>query len=273
MTKGWLHAPKFGKSKTDFGAIWICRHRKLGGQIKTITIIREGNRWHAAVSTVRKLANPPPPEADPRVVGIDRGVTIPIAPSNGEIFGAAIEGTRQRKRLAQLHQSVARKKKCSANRRWAIAKLAAMKARHARRRKDQLHKGSAQIVKNHDVIVLEDLKIGNMTGSARGTIAASDKQIRQKAGLNREILDRGWEMLGEIMVYKTGWAGKRVIKVARHHSSQVRVRRGRERRCSPADMRKTPISMRPWSFASGASQYSRRKNFRCQPVESRPSRL
>ena len=169
---------------------------------------------------MRKLANPPPPEADPRVVGIDRGVTIPIAPSNGEIFGAAIEWTRQRKRLAQLHQSVARKKKCSANRRWAIAKLAAMKARHARRRKDQLHKGSAQIVKNHDVIVLEDLKIGNMTGSARGTIAASDKQIRQKAGLNREILDRGWEMLGEIMVYKTGWAGKRVIKVARHHSSQ-----------------------------------------------------
>ena len=44
LTKGWLHGPKFGKSKTDFGAIWICRHRKLGGQIKTITIIREGNR-------------------------------------------------------------------------------------------------------------------------------------------------------------------------------------------------------------------------------------
>ena len=213
LTKGWLHGPKFGKSKTDFGAIRICLHRKLRGQIKTITIIREGSHWHAAVSTVRKVA-------DPRVVGIDRGVTIPIALSNGEVFGAAIEETGQRKRLAQLQESVARKKNGSANRRRAIAKLGAMKARHARRKKDQLHKVSAQIVKNHDVIVLEDLKIGNMTVSARGTIEAPGKQVRQKAGLNREILDRGWGMFGEMLLYKTGWAGKRVIKVAPHHSPQ-----------------------------------------------------
>ncbi len=220
LTKGWLHAPKFGRTKTDHGAIRICRHRKIRGQIKTITIIRDGAHWYAAVSTAREVMDPPEIKSGPRIVGIDRGVTIPVALSTGEVFGAPTEGPGQRMRLAQLQRSVARKVKGSANRRRAIAKLAAFKARQARRRKDQLHKVSVQIVKNHDVIVLEDLKIENMTRSARGTIEEPGKQVAQKAGLNREILDRGWGMFGAMLTYKAGWVGKRVIKVAPHHSSQ-----------------------------------------------------
>lgn len=192
LSAHWLMAPKFGRRPGDHGKIRICRHRKVKGRIKTITIIREGRHWYACLSTEREAAAPAGPvRADLRVIGIDRGVANPVALSDGVFLGRATETGRERARLARLQRSVARKKRGSANRRRAVERLSAFRARQARRRKDQLHKISSAIVKNHDVIVMEDLKIGNMTGSARGTAEAPGSMVRQKAGLNREVLDRG----------------------------------------------------------------------------------
>ena len=221
LTKNWLHAPKFGRLKKDYGKIRICQHRKVKGDIKTITIIRDGRHWYASLSTAREVETPAGSKMALRVVGLDRGVINPIALSDGSLLGRQTEAVNRRRRAKRLQQSVARKKKGSSNRSRAIQRLSAHKARQAKRRKDQLHKISSQIVKSHDVIVLEDLKIKNMTRSARGTAAEPGRMVSQKAGLNREILDRGWGMLGEMIAYKAAWAGKRMIKVPAHHTSQT----------------------------------------------------
>ena len=59
-------------------------------------------------------------------------------------------------------------------------------------RKDFLEKLSLKCCKNHAVIVREDLKIKNMTASAKGTAEEPGTHVKQKSGLNRAILDQGW---------------------------------------------------------------------------------
>jgi len=216
----WLVVPKFGRRSNDGGKLRIRAHRKVKGRIKTITIIRNGRHWYACLTSMREVPDRKPKARRLRAVGIDRGVTSPVVTSDAIFLGSATEAEAERNKAARLAQAVARKKKGSANRLKAVQRLAQHKAKMARRRKDAAHKISHDLVKNHDVIVLEDLKTRAMTRSGKGTIDAPGRNVRQKAGLNREILDRGWGMLGEMIAYKAAWAGKRVIAVAPHYSSQ-----------------------------------------------------
>lgn len=71
----------------------------------------------------------------------------------------------------------------------AIAKL---KARERDRRKDWVEKTSTDLARRFGVIAVEDLKIANMTRSAKGSIDAPGRNVRQKAGLNQGILAGGW---------------------------------------------------------------------------------
>ena len=96
----------------------------------------------------------------------------------------------------------------------AVAKL---KAREADRRKDWCEKVSTDLARRFDVIRVEDLKIGNMTRSARGTVEAPGKNVRQKAGLNREIGKSGWGLLVKRLEDK---APGRVEKIPPAYTSQ-----------------------------------------------------
>ena len=59
-------------------------------------------------------------------------------------------------------------------------------------RRDFIEKVSLNICKNHAEIFREDLKIKNMTASAKGTVEEPGSRVAQKSGLNRSILDQGW---------------------------------------------------------------------------------
>jgi hypothetical protein len=65
----------------------------------------------------------------------------------------------------------------------------------ADRRKDWVEKTSTEIARNFDVIRVDDLRIRNMTRSAKGTAEHPGRNVRQKSGLNREILRSGWGLL------------------------------------------------------------------------------
>jgi len=67
------------------------------------------------------------------------------------------------------------------------------------------------------VIAVEDLKIRNMTRSAKGTLEAPGRNVRQKAGLNRGILAAGWGLLVARMEHK---APGRVQKINPAYTSQ-----------------------------------------------------
>lgn len=162
-----------------------------------------------------------------RLAGGDLGVANPLTLSSGDILGRAALGKGDMRRLARLQRKVSRKEEALRARHGLApgsslkgldlpkALLAARAAvrrfwgRIIRRRRDTAHKITSMLVKRLDVIVLEDLKTAAMTASARGSKEAPGSRVRQKAGLNRSILDRGWGELTSQLTYKMAWASRR----------------------------------------------------------------
>jgi transposase len=73
--------------------------------------------------------------------------------------------------------------------------IARLRAREIDRRKDWAEKTTTAIARRFDVIRVEDLDIKGMTRSAKGTAGNPGRNVRQKSGLNREILRSGWGLL------------------------------------------------------------------------------
>jgi putative transposase len=149
-------------------------------------------RWHVAFASV------PLPVAGPGtgdVAGIDRGVAVSAALSTGELLHWPGLGAPRQARLRRLERKLARARRGSRRRQRARPAAARLKARGADVRKDWCEKTSTGIARRFDVIRVEDLKIVNMTRSARGSIEQPGRNVRQKAGLNREILRSGWGLL------------------------------------------------------------------------------
>ena len=128
-------------------------------------------------------------------MGIDRGVAVSAALSTGELLHCPTLTGRERIRLRRLQRKLA----CAAqgsNRRGRVKHaIARLRARETDRRRDWAEKASTGIARRFDVIRVEDLKIGNMTRSARGTPGDPGRNVWQKAGLNRGILRSGWGLL------------------------------------------------------------------------------
>ena len=222
LSGDWLVAPKFGRRRGDHGLIRIRRHRAVHGDIKSITITRDGVHWYASVLTEHEVSvTPKTALRSDRVVGIDRGVTHPVALSSGALLGRGIEGPGQRRRQRRLARDVARAQRGSKNRMKAVRRLAAHKAKMARRRRDMVHKITTDLVKNHDAIIIEALRVPSMTRSAKGTSEEPGRNVRAKAGLNREILDRSWGIIRQCLVYKARWAGRRLIEVEPRNTSRT----------------------------------------------------
>lgn len=73
----------------------------------------------------------------------------------------------------------------------------------------------------HAIICIEDLKIANMTRSAKGTLARPGSRVKQKSGLNRAILDQGWGEFVRQLAYKLAWRGGSLIVIDPHYTSQT----------------------------------------------------
>jgi putative transposase len=78
-----------------------------------------------------------------------------------------------------------RKRKFSVSWHKAKAKVSRVQGTIANLRNDMLQKAGTTIRQNHAVVVMEDLRITNMTASARGTLEAPGTNVRAKSGLNR----------------------------------------------------------------------------------------
>jgi transposase len=128
-------------------------------------------------------------------VGVDRGVKHAVALSTGEMTSPTGLRPKETERLLRLQRRLAHAKRGSNRRRKVKAQIAQLKAREADRRKDWAEKTSTSLACRFDVIRFEDLHVKAMTRSARGTLEAPGRNVRQKAGLNRGILAAGWTLL------------------------------------------------------------------------------
>ena len=162
-----------------------------GAKSYRVTMDRAG-RWHIAFAVI---PGPVPAPGTGQAVGIDRGVTVSAALSTGEMLYAPGLTGRERIRLRRLQRRLARVKRGSNRRGRVRHAIARLRARETDRRTDWAEKVSTDIARRFDVIRVEDLQIGNMTRSARGTRDDPGRNVAQKAGLNRGILRSGWGLL------------------------------------------------------------------------------
>jgi putative transposase len=156
-----------------------------------VSLDRAG-RWHIAFAAIPA---PIPAPANGQSVGIDRGVTVSAALSTGELLNVACLTGTERKRMLRLERKRARARRGSSRRRRVGLAIARLRARETDRRKDWAEKTSTRLAREFDLIRVENLNVTGMTRSAKGTTTAPGRNVRAKAGLNREILASGWGLL------------------------------------------------------------------------------
>ena len=188
------------------------------GKIKTVTVSVEAYQYHASlliddgISTITDNHNG-------QSLALDVGVKLIVADSNGNKV-KPLELKRELHKLELRAKQLSNKKKGSKNRIKAKEKLAKIHIQIANKRKDFLHKLSTKYSENQTIIV-EDLKIKNMSKSAKGTIEKHGKNVKAKSGLNRVITQSSWGMFFDMLDYKLKQRGGELIKVNPQHTSQT----------------------------------------------------
>lgn len=191
--------------------------RKIEGKIKNCTISFKSGSWWISFCCEKEMSRISTPNSE---VGIDRGISESMVCSNGEIFNLPKSAKKSRDRIKVLQKRLRNKKKFSANWKKAQLKIRKEHSKITNIRKDFLHKTSTHLAKNHGLIVMEDLKIKNMSKSAKGDLENPGKNVKAKSGLNREILFQGWGMFASMVNYKTSWNGGRMELVNPRFTSQ-----------------------------------------------------
>ena len=160
-------------------------------------------------------------ESEPRdideMVGIDVGVKERAILSTGEMLPRV---TIDRSRLKRLQRKLSRAVKGSNSYYKKKDALAREYRRVALRERNALHRATTKIVAKHNNIALEDIQVQNLTKSAKGTVENPGKNVAQKSGLNRSILEQQWGAFGQQLDYKTDSAGGQVVRVPAAYTSQ-----------------------------------------------------
>jgi putative transposase len=190
------------------------------GKIKTVTVSYEAYQYHASIlidaeGESLKLCN-----NQKKAIGLDVGVSLVVADSDGKKV-KPLDLMKELKKLRTKAQQLSRKKKGSNNRAKAKNKLAKINLKIANKRKDFLHKLSLQYAENQGIVVVEDLKIKNMTKATKGTIEKPATNASAKRGLNRVITQQSWGLFFELLEYKLQDRGGQLIKVDPKYTSQT----------------------------------------------------
>lgn len=218
------------------GKLRVRLHRKVDfSQVTGARLTRDGLGWHVTLRVNAKAIIKP---TVPRrvAVGIDRGVVVPLALSDGTNFKHDDFITKVESRsLLRLEHQLARQEtrrrstnaRTSNRQRRTQASISEIKNRQARRRKDFLDKTSRKIATDYTQIILEELDIENMTKRAKPKQDPSNpgawlpNNAAAKTGLNKAILNEGWGEFHRMVTYKTAEHGGSVLTVQAHYTSQT----------------------------------------------------
>ncbi|MEW2138509.1 transposase [Streptomyces sp. NPDC005409] len=204
--------------------------RAIGGTVRNATVCRDGNGWPISFG-VHTGRMPDVPNGR-LACGVDFGVAASafVSTETTPRLMAPTLTANEKRRLEALEQRKARqityaKKhnggKYSRRLRMTIAQIAKLTTRQANRRRDFTHKLTTDLTKNHGLIGIEDLRVKNMTASAKGTAEAPGKNVRAKAGLNRSVLDNTPGERRRQLEYKARMYGSVLVAVPPFHTSQT----------------------------------------------------
>ncbi|HER1262718.1 TPA: transposase [Salmonella enterica subsp. enterica serovar 28:e,h:z6] len=192
--------------------------RQVTGIVKNVTVSQSCGKWYISIQTESEVSTPVHPSAS--MVGLDAGVAKLATLSDGTVFEPVNSFKKNQKKLAALQRQLSRKVKFSNNWQKQKRKIQRLHSRIANIRRDYLHKVTTTISKKHAMIVIEDLKVSNMSRSAAGTVSQPGRNVRAKSGLNRSILDQGWYEMRRQLEYKQLWRGGQVLAVPPAYTSQ-----------------------------------------------------
>lgn len=190
-------------------------------------LVQRNDRWYGCFECERAVQ---PLPKDGRIVGVDRGVHVLAALSDGTLLPNAGVGERHKAATARLQRELeARTERDTAgrvrNRRdpariAAALRLARSREREANARRDHTHKLARHIVNGAEIIALEKLTLRAMTASAKGTVQRPGRNVAAKSALNRRVLDAGFGLLRQMIVAKAEEAARTVVEVDARFSSQ-----------------------------------------------------
>ena len=195
--------------------------RNVLGKIKNVTVSQKCGKWYVSIQTEFEQEIPTPKGGE---IGIDIGIVRFATLSDGTFFEPVNAFKTLKGKLAKLQKRFKHKTKFSKNWQKLKAKIAKLHHKIANIRKNHLHQISSTISKNHAIVYVEDLKVANMSKSAKGTAEKHGRNVKQKSGLNRAILDQSWYEFRRQLDYKLLWNGGHLIAVPPRNTS----------RCCPA---------------------------------------
>jgi len=223
------------------GWIRIKEPLRFGGKVMGASVGRDGSRWYLSVQVdveVSWLVN-----RDRRqVTGVDINVKEIVA-SDGQRFATPRPLYKAKKKLVRLERAVSRKLEAQKERMGLSKKeripkgtrLVATKNREkaSRRLADQYrkircirndftHKMTSKLSRENQTLAVEDLSVEGMTTSAKGTVDKPGRKVRQKAGLNRAILDVAFGEVRRQIEYKTAWYKTTLVVANRFYPSSKR---------------------------------------------------
>lgn len=201
------------------GWVGFFKSREIQGTLKNATVSKRGQHWFVSVQTEQEVAIKPHPSKS--MVGVDVGITRFATVSDGSVYKPLNSFKKLSIRLAKEQRALSRKIRGSNNSKKQKKKIARMHIKIADARLDYLHKTSTTLSKNHACVVLEDLKVANMSRSAKGTLEKPGKNVKAKSGLNRSILDQGWHAFRMLLKYKLEWSGGELVLIDPKYTSQT----------------------------------------------------
>src|SRR5690625_300699 len=201
-----------------------------GADPSQVTVSRNARgQYHISILVEETIEQHPTTDT---TVGLDAGLTTTGTLSTGEKITNPKHEKRDRQRLARAQRSLYRKQRGSKNRDKAKAKVAKIHGRIADRRRDHLHKLTTRLVRENQVIAIEDLNVRNMVSNH---------------SLARAISDASWAEMRSMLEYKADWYGRQVVAVDQWFPSS--------KMCSAcgALQQSMPLNVREWSCSCGAT--------------------
>jgi len=200
------------------GWIGFYKSCKITGTIKNVTLTRCGEKWYASIQ-VEQMIEIVKHTSDSEI-GIDAGIKCFAAFSDGTKVEGVHSFRKHEDALVRVQRKLSRKKRGSNNWKKQKRKISQLHHTIANVRSDFLHKLSTDISENQAKVYVEDLRIRNMSASAKGTIEEPGRSVKAKSGLNKSILDQGWFEFRRQLEYKLFWRGGMLVVVNPRHTSQ-----------------------------------------------------
>ncbi len=194
------------------GALRVSLHRPIPDSVRFLScaFTREGRRWFVSFQlSIPTVAM----HISSETVGIDLRIQHLAALSTGEEIVNPKILERKHIELRRRQRALARCQRGSKRRLKVCKRLARVHQSIVNARTTYAHQVTVSLTQRFGIIAVEDLRLRNLTASAKGTAEAPGTTVRHKAGLNRALLDVAPGRFVELLAYKAERAGGQVVKV------------------------------------------------------------